>query len=423
MGGNSYPVSVFLAQNQGVAFYLLDYPPLYDRDGLYGEDNVDYPDNALRFAVLSLGALSVARHIFRPDVLQLHDWQAALVPVYQKRVFSLDPTVMGIKTLLTIHNLGYLGRCALHDLVNIGLDDHGTIPTPLEFWGDGSFLKGGIAYADALNTVSPRYAMEIQTAQFGFGLDGLLRSRRSVLSGIVNGVDYAEWSPEADKHLPATYSADDLSGKLECKRRLLTEFGLSTTADDLATPVVGIVSRFATQKGFDLVAAEASHIVAEDLRLVVLGTGEPAYERMFQDLAWNNPQKVAVRISYDNRVAHLIEAGADMFLMPSRYEPCGLNQIYSLRYGTVPLVRATGGLDDTIEAGTGFKFWDYSGSSMLQMIRYALAAYQNKDEWTEMMRLGMSKNYSWDSSAVQYSTLYRELAGAPLAEATLAGKS
>lgn len=423
MSGVNYPVSVFLAQNRGVAFYLLDCPPLYDRDGLYGEDNADYPDNAQRFAALSLGALSVARHIFRPGILHVHDWQAGLVPAYQKRLFALDPSLMRIRTLLTIHNMGYLGRFGLKELVAIGLDDRGTVPPPLEFWGDVSFLKAGISYADALNTVSPRYALEIQTPEFGFGLDGLLRSRASVLSGIVNGVDYSEWNPETDKYLPANYCRDDLSGKRECKRRLLEEFGLPAAEADLEVPVIGIVSRFATQKGFDLIASEASHLVAEDLRLVVLGAGEPEFERMFQDLAWNNPQKVAVKIAYDDALAHRIEAGADMFLMPSRYEPCGLNQIYSLRYGTVPLVRATGGLDDTIEAGTGFKFWDYSGGSMMQMIRYALAAFQKKDEWTEMMRLGMGKDYSWDSSAAQYAALYGTLARTPPAGAALAGKS
>lgn len=420
MGGGRYPVSVFLTHSGGVPYYLLDCPQLYDRDGLYGEDNLDYPDNHVRFAVLSMGAISVARHIFRPDVIHVHDWQAALAPVYMKRLFRLDPTLMGIKTLLTIHNMGYLGRYAPDALKPIGLDERAWDPKALEFWGDISYLKGGIVYSDALSTVSPRYALEIQTPEFGFGLDGLLRSRSDVLRGIVNGVDYGEWHPETDKYLPAHFSAADLTGKAECKRQLLADFGLPT--EDLETAVIGIVSRFATQKGFDLIAEVAEQIAAEDVKLVALGTGEPVFEEMFQTLAWNHPTKVAVKIAYDNRLAHLVEAGADMFLMPSRYEPCGLNQIYSLRYGTVPLVRATGGLDDTIEAGTGFKFWDCSGHSMLQMIRYALSAFQDKDQWTEMMRLGMGKDYSWAASAAKYADLYRSLTGAGVRVA-LAGKS
>ncbi len=407
MGGSNYPVTVFQTEQRGVRFYLLDCPPLYDRDGLYGEDNVDYPDNAIRFAALSIGALSVARQLFRPDVLHLHDWQTALAPVYMKRLLPLDPTLFHVRTLLTIHNLGYLGRFAKEELRSIGLDTPTGHPSELEFWGDISFLKGGIHYVDRLNTVSPRYALEIQTPEFGFGLDQVLRERSDVLSGILNGVDYSEWNPEIDRLIPANYSATNLEGKRVCKKGLLEEFGLPV--EDLVKPVIGIVSRFATQKGFDLITQMAPDIVAEDLKLVVLGTGEPLYEKMFQDLAWNNPTKVSVKIAYDNRLAHMIEAGADMFLMPSRYEPCGLNQIYSLRYGTVPLVRATGGLDDTIEDGTGFKFWDYSGHSMLQMIRYALASFQKREEWVEMMRRGMSKDYSWDVSAAKYSLLYRSL--------------
>lgn len=420
MGGGRYPVSVFLAVNGGVPFYLLECPPLFDREGLYGENNHDYPDNHVRFAVLSLGAISVARHIFRPDVMHVHDWQAALVPVYLRRVFRLDPTLLRIKTLLTIHNMGYLGRYGTEVLAPISLDDRHWDTSGLEFWGDVSFLKGGIVHSDALSTVSPRYALEIQTPEFGFGLDGLLRTRRDVLCGIVNGVNYGEWNPETDALLPAHYSEEDLTGKAACKRQLLAEFGLPT--DDPETPVIGIVSRFAIQKGFDLIAEVAGEIAAEKVKVVALGTGEAAYEKMFQDLAWHNPTKVGVKIAYDDRLAHLIEAGADMFLMPSKYEPCGLNQIYSLRYGTVPLVRATGGLDDTIEAGTGFKFWDYSAHSMLKMIRYALAAFEDKPAWVEMMRQGMKKDYSWDASAAKYSELYRSLAGAA-AKGAAAGKS
>ncbi|MBX5493882.1 MAG: glycogen synthase GlgA [Bryobacteraceae bacterium] len=409
LGSTGYPVTVYLARSADVPFYLIDCPSLYDRDGLYSSSGKDYPDNAIRFAVLSMAAISIVRHIFRPQVLHVHDWQASLVPVYLRRLFDLDPTFMGIRTLLTIHNLGYQGRFGREVLPQIGLDEGVWHPNGMEFYGDLNFLKGGIVYSDAVSTVSPRYAQEIQTPEFGFGLDGLLRLRSDVLTGIVNGVDYNEWNPETDELLPAKYSADDLSGKRLCKRELLKEFGLPV--DHLDRPVIGIVSRFARQKGFDLIAQVADDIAAEDLSLIVLGTGEPQYEQMFRNLAWKYPQKVAVRVTYNNRLAHLIEAGSDMFLMPSRYEPCGLNQIYSLRYGTIPLVRATGGLDDTIEDGTGFKFWDYSGHAMLQMIRHALAVYKNRQEWLRMMRLAMQKDFSWDASAARYSALYASLTG------------
>lgn len=408
LGGTSFPVSVFLTYSQDVPVYLLECPPLFDRDGLYGENNIDYPDNALRFAVLSMGAISVARHIFPPDIIHVHDWQAALLPAYIKRLFPLDPTVFSIKTLLTIHNMGYLGRFGKEVRPSIGLDDFTWDPVGMDFWGDVSYLKAGIYYADALSTVSPRYALEIQTSEFGFGLDGLLRTRGADLTGIVNGVDYTEWNPESDPFLPAHFSSTDLSGKRLCKQALLQQFNLPT--GDLDTPLIGIVSRFATQKGFDLIAEVAADIAREHLKLVVLGTGEPAYERMFQDLAATHPAKVGVKIAYDNPLAHLIEAGSDMFLMPSRYEPCGLSQIYSLRYGTIPLVRATGGLDDTIDEGTGFKFWDYSGSSMLKMIQYALNVFASPEIWEAMVVRAMAKDFSWDVSAAAYSSLYRSLA-------------
>ena len=405
LGDRPVQTSVFQINIGDVPIYLLDSPEFFDRPGLYGENNWDYADNPQRFAVLDLGALAVARHIFRPDVFHLHDWQASLVPVYQNGRFRNDPTLIGIRSLLTIHNLGYQGRYHASYLRYCGLDPWQ--PGPLEFWGDISFLKAGIVLSDALNTVSPRYAQEIQTPEYGFGMDGLLRNRGADLTGILNGVDYAEWNPETDKLIPANYAAKNLDGKAVCKRELLKEFGLPS--EDLETPVIGIVSRFADQKGFDLIAHAAYELAALDMKLVVLGTGDPAYENLFRALAWHNPYKISARIAYDNRVAHLIEAGADMFLMPSRYEPCGLNQIYSLRYGTIPLVRATGGLDDTIGEGTGFKFWDYSGYSMLQMIRYALAQYQDREAWTGMMRRAMAEDFSWDVSARRYSELYRKL--------------
>jgi starch synthase len=268
-----------------------------------------------------------------------------------------------------------------------------------------------LVFSDFVTTVSKKYSQEIQTAEYGFGLEGVLRGRAASVTGILNGVDYAEWSPENDKFAAAKYSPEDLSGKAQCKKDLLAAFGVPAAAAEV--PVIGIVSRFAAQKGFDLISQIADRLVREDLIIVALGTGDAEYEELFRNLNRQYPQKFAVKVAYDNAVAHKIEAGADMFLMPSRYEPCGLNQIYSLKYGTVPVVRATGGLDDTIEPwdprtrkGTGFKFTEYSGEALLATIRSALAAYKDREGWQALMRNGMGKDFSWLSSAKEYVRIY-----------------
>jgi starch synthase len=272
-----------------------------------------------------------------------------------------------------------------------------------------NFLKGGIVYSDAINTVSKGYAQEIQTSEYGFGLDGLLRSRADVLTGIVNGVDYEEWSPEKDRYIAAPYSTEDTKAKQVCKADLLKTFGLPAAA--VKRPVIGIVSRFATQKGFDLIEQIAGELASEDVVLTAVGSGEPRYEEMFRQLEASYPEKIAVRITYSDELAHKIEAGSDMFLMPSRYEPCGLNQIYSLRYGTIPIVRATGGLDDTINERNGFKFREYSGPALLAAIRSALQVYKNPARWQELIRNAMQCDFSWNASAAEYSALYRRIAG------------
>jgi starch synthase len=397
-----------LQQTEGrsVTYYFVQCPALYDRDGIYGTPAGDFPDNHRRFAVLSMAAIGVARHLFRPDVLHLHDWQAALTPVYLREHFRGDPTFMGVKTLLTIHNLGYQGLFPPETLPEIALDPKLMNPDQVEFFGRVNFLKAGIAFSDAVSTVSKGYASEIQTPEYGFGLDGFLR-RHGPITGIVNGVDYNEWSPEHDPHIARDYSPSDLSGKRACKQALLAEYGLPQ--DNLDRPLLAIISRFAAQKGFDILADAASRLMQEDLNLVVLGSGDLPYESMFRALAQTYPDKVGLHVGYDTGLSHRIEAGADMFLMPSRYEPCGLNQIYSLKYGTVPVVRATGGLDDTIDEGTGFKFRDYSGDALLDTVRMALKAYQDLDSWVRRMRRGMEKDFSWKVSAGEYVDLYRRL--------------
>ena len=394
-------------EDRAVTYYFSwQCPTLYDRDGIYGTAAGDFPDNHLRFAVLSMAALGVARHLFRPDVLHVHDWQAALAPVYLREHFQGDPTFMGMKTLLTIHNLGYQGPFPPEALPEIALDPRLMNPDQLEFFGRVNFLKAGIAFSDAVSTVSKGYASEIQTPEYGFGLDGFLR-RHGPITGIVNGVDYNEWNPEYDPHIARDYSPSDLSGKRACKQALLAEYGLPQ--DNLDRPLLGIISRFAAQKGFDILADAASRLLLEDVNLVILGSGDLPYESMFRALAQTYPQKVGLHVGYDTGLSHRIEAGADMFLMPSRYEPCGLNQIYSLKYGTVPVVRATGGLDDTIDEGTGFKFRDYSGDALLDTVRMALKAYQDLDSWVRRMRRGMEKDFSWKVSAGEYVDLYRRL--------------
>jgi starch synthase len=404
--GQGYMVDIQATIERGVTYYFVQCPGLYDRDGVYGTAAGDFPDNHLRFAVLSMAALGVARHLFRPDILHLHDWQAGLTPVYIREHFGGDPTFMGLKTLLTIHNLGYQGLFPPEVLPEIALDRRLLNPDQLEFFGRVNFLKAGIAWSDAVSTVSKGYAREIQTPEYGFGLDGFLR-RHGPVTGIVNGVDYNEWNPDRDPHIARNYSPGDLSGKRDCKRALLGEYGLPQDSPD--RPLLAIISRFAAQKGFDILADAASRLMQEDLNLVVLGSGDLPYETMFRALADAYPQKVGLRVGYDTGLSHRIEAGADMFLMPSRYEPCGLNQIYSLKYGTVPVVRATGGLDDTIEDGTGFKFRDYSGDALLETVRMALKAYQDPNQWIQRMRRGMEKDFSWSASAGEYVELYRRL--------------
>ena len=390
-----------------VTHYFVENDALYGRDGLYGDSNGDYPDNHVRFAVLARSALEISRHLFHANVFHCHDWQAGLLPAFLRDTLGGDPDFAAAKTLLTIHNLGYQGLFPESRLAETGLGQHLNNPSQLEFWGQINFLKAGIVFSDAINTVSRKYAQEIQTPEYGFGLDGLLRERSGVLSGILNGVDYTRWNPEADPYLPAGYSSANLAGKHECKRALLAEVGLPDRMID--RPLLGIVSRFATQKGFDLIGEVAPQVFERDVCLVALGNGEARYEELFRQLRQDFPDKVALKLGFNDSLAHRIEAGSDIFLMPSQYEPCGLNQIYSLKYGTVPVVRATGGLDDTIDEATGFKFADYNGSSFLAAIREACDAWEDRGAWSARMVRGMNRDFSWAPSARAYSELYQRL--------------
>jgi starch synthase len=397
----------------GVRFYFVDYPPYFDRDALYGGPAGDYPDNAERFALFSRAVLEASKILGVPHVFHCHDWQSALIPVMLRTLYAEDPAFREVATVFTIHNMGYQGLFPPDTLPLLMLPwDLFTI-SKMEFFGQMNFLKGALVLSDFVTTVSKKYSQEIQTTEYGFGLEGVLRNRAATVSGILNGVDYDEWSPQTDKFIAAKYSAQDLSGKLKCKQDLLNAFGIANVDANSKVPVIGIVSRFAAQKGFDLIAQIIDRLAREEMIMVVLGSGDKLFEEMFQRLNKRFPNKIATKVVFDNALAHKIEAGADMFLMPSRYEPCGLNQIYSLKYGTVPIVRATGGLDDTIESwdartgkGTGFKFSDYTGEALLATVKQALLAYQDQSSWQTLMRNGMGRDFSWGASARDYGKVY-----------------
>jgi starch synthase len=397
----------------GVKFYFVDYPPYFDRDGLYGSPAGDYPDNAERFALFSRAVLEASKILGVPQVFHCHDWQSALVPVMLRTLYAEDPAFREVATVFTIHNMGYQGLFPPDTLPLLMLPWDLLTMSKMEFFGQLNFLKGALVFSDYVTTVSKKYSQEIQTTEYGFGLEGVLRDRAATVSGILNGVDYDEWNPQTDKFIAAKYSPQDLSGKRQCKKDLLDAFGIATADANLKVPVIGIVSRFAAQKGFDLIAQIVDRLAREEMIMVVLGSGDKLFEEMFQRLNRQFPNKIAAKVAFDNAIAHKIEAGADMFLMPSRYEPCGLNQIYSLKYGTVPIVRATGGLDDTIEPwdartgkGTGFKFSDYTGEALLGTVKQALLAYRDPSSWQTLMRNGMSRDFSWSASAREYGKIY-----------------
>ena len=398
----------------GVQFYFVDCPELFDREGLYGARGGDYPDNAERFGLFARAVLEASKQLGVPDIFHVHDWQAALIPVYLRTTYYFDPVLRKIPCVLTVHNAGYQGWFPPKTTEELLLPWDVFTLDKLEHYDTFNFLKGGVVYSDAITTVSPTYAREIQTPEFGFSLESIFQRRAADLHGILNGVDTTAWNPATDALIAAHYSPRRLEGKQACRRDLLHAYALDAVPE--TTPVVGIVSRLATQKGFDLVMDIADELVQEEMVLLVLGSGEPHYEKFFAELAEKYPAKVAVHIGYDNVLAHKIEAGADIFLMPSRYEPCGLNQIYSLRYGTPPVVRATGGLEDTVQewdaqtrTGTGFKFAGLEAENLLAALRRAFAAFQDKPAWQQLQRNGMAKEFGWRQPAQEYIAVYEEV--------------
>jgi starch synthase len=397
----------------GATALLIDCPELYDRPGIYGADTTDYPDSPRRFAFLARAALEyAARHGDGPTIVHAHDWQAGLVPVYLKTVYAAHPVLGGTPSVFTIHNLAYQGVYESDWLPRLDLGwDQFTIDR-LEFFGRISLLKGGINDADVITTVSRRYAEEIQTPAFGFGFDGILRARARDLVGILNGIDTGEWDPAHDPFLPAPFDAADLAGKREAKIAVLGRYGLPSGDAAVQRPLIGMVSRMVDQKGLDLVAATLEELLGRDVAFVVLGTGEPRYQDMWRAFAARHPDRVGVRIGFDESLAHLIEGGADLFLMPSRFEPCGLNQMYSMRYGTVPVVHGVGGLADTVTDGvTGFVFADYRPGALLEATNRALTAFRNAAAWQALRLAGMRQDFSWDRSAQEYVKMYERALG------------
>jgi starch synthase len=404
--------AVYVDRSGEVPVYFIDAPEYFSRAKLYGES-----DDVERFAFFSRAVLELAKALGEQfDIIHLNDWMTGLVAAYLKTVYASDPAFTATKVLFTIHNIAFHGLFSPNDLPRFGLPDWiYRAEGGIEFYNLVSALKAGLVFSDAISTVSPRYAAEIQTPEFGEKFDGLLRARQRDLHGILNGVDYDEWNPATDVYVGARYSINDLSGKQECKRDLLRSFGLP---EDLDRPVIGCISRLSDQKGFDLILQIADGLLDRGVAFVLLGSGEEVYERAFQALRESRRSQVGVYLGFSNELAHKIEAGADMFLMPSRFEPCGLNQMYSLKYGTVPIVRAAGGLDDTIEnfdrvmlRGNGFKFYEYSSERLLEKIDEALFVYSERDLWRVLMQNGMRADYSWSASARHYVELYQSLVG------------
>jgi starch synthase len=414
IGGQRYGVTLYEVPIDGARAILVDIPELFDRDQLYGVGNADYPDNPRRFAFLVRAALEYAgEQAVPPSVIHAHDWQAGLAPVYLKTFYADSPTLARTPCVFTIHNLAYQGNFEPDWLPRLDLPWELLGLEAMEFWGRISFLKGGINYSELITTVSPRYADEIQTPEFGFGFEGILRRRSADLHGVLNGIDVEQWNPARDPYLPQSFTAADLAGKRASKAAVLGEYGLREDDVALRRPLIGMISRMVDQKGFDLIAALPNEIAQLDASFAVLGTGEPRYQDFWRGLSALHPDRIGARIGFDERMAHLIEAGADIFLMPSQFEPCGLNQMYSMRYGTVPVVRRVGGLADTVRDyttgqpdATGFSFDEYTPAALLAALSHALALYRDPVRWQALQLAGMRQDHSWDRSAREYVKIY-----------------
>jgi len=407
-GGIKY-ASVWLDYLENAPVYFIDNDEYFGRGYIYGYGDFD----AERFAFFSRAAIELAKRIGAPpDLFHCNDWQTGFIPAYLRTVYAGDQFFRRTSTLFTIHNLAYQGTFSPAMLPRFGLG-RDAFERGMEFFGVASAMKAGLSFSTALSTVSRKYAEEIQTPEFGNRLDGLLRRRRRDLIGIVNGVDYSRWNPEVDPNIVANYSIHNLDGKQDCKRDLLRQFALP---DDISRPVVAVISRLTVQKGIDLIAQAIWRILDTGARFILLGSGGQSYEGHFQQVRDARPQQVGVYFGYNTSLAHKIEAGADLFLMPSAYEPCGLNQMYSLKYGTVPIVRGVGGLDDTVEnferqtkRGNGYKFYSYAPERLLEKYYEALLAFYDGDLWRRLQQNGMREDHSWDRAARDYLDAYHKI--------------
>ena len=415
--GETLAYRVLAHRADGVTVCFIDRPEFFDRDQLYGTPAGDYPDNGERFGFFCRAALETMRTMgFAPDIVHGHDWQAALAIAYLRHTYAGDAFFGRTRTVFTIHNLAYQGLFDKAVLGPVGLPSSLFNMNDLEFFGQVNALKAGILYSSAVTTVSPRYSREIQTPAFGCGLDGLLRSRSGALHGILNGVDYRDWDPATDKLIPRTFAPADLSGKKVCRDELAREFGLAAPAD---LPVAGMVTRLAGQKGLDIVCDALDALLGLGLTLVILGTGEQKIQDFLLAAQKKHPKRIGLKIAFDERIAHTIYAGSDLFLIPSRYEPCGLTQMYAMKYGTVPVVRATGGLDDSVQefdvktgSGNGFKFAEAAPGPLVEAAGRALAGFKRPAEWRTLVGNAMAADFSWSRSAAEYLALYKKLAAA-----------
>ncbi len=411
-GGGLRLASVWRDYQEGVPIYFIDHAEYFGRGYIYGAGDFD----AERFAFFSRAVLELAKRIGGPpDLIHCHDWQTGFIPAYLATTYAEDHWFAGTATLFTIHNLAYQGSFAPERLPHFGLG-WDVYQYGMEFYQTANPMKAGLYFSTALSTVSPKYALEIQTPEFGNRLDGLLRWRNRDLIGILNGVDYGEWNPATDRFLAANYSPDSLGGKLQCKRDLLEKYNLPV---DLERPVIAVVSRLTVQKGLDLIAAAIWRLLDTGARFILLGSGDQANEGFFQHVRDTRPEQVGVYFGFNNALSHQIEAGADMFLMPSAYEPCGLNQMYSLKYGTVPIVRGVGGLDDSIRnfepatgEGTGFKFYEYSADRLVEKLYESLMVYYDPAVWRRLQQNGMRQDFSWEISARRYLDAYHRIVAA-----------
>jgi len=408
--------TVSTADWNGVKVHLLENDDYFGREGLYGDADGDYADNGSRFIFFSRAVLIVAKHLgIKPDIIHTHDWQSGLVMSYLATVYRDDPFFAHTGKLFTIHNLGYQGLFPREVFALSGIPEEEYRWTKLEFFDKVSFIKGGIVYADAVSTVSETYAEEITGKELGFGLDGLFRERRDDLYGIVNGIDNETWNPAADRIIPERYTSDDLTGKTACRSELLSLCGQKAAFDEM---VIGIVSRLDDQKGFDILEEASGRLINLNIRLIILGTGTRKHHKTMKDLAARYPKKISVMLKFDNDTAHLIYAGADAFLMPSRYEPCGLGQLIAMRYGALPIVHATGGLADTVRdldsypgGGTGFSFSDYTPEVLMEAVFRAQKVFRSRGRkrWTEAVKRAMEQDYSWEKSARKYLEIYKRI--------------